>query len=425
MRGLAGPRHPGSATLSSETDPLRSPDRTVRGTSATAVSAVTGLLDRALEEANLDAVLVTSPHNVRYLLGQPPFFFFEFDRAFGRGQYLPILIYLRDRPDATHLVGYFAEQTYRVEPLWVSSIADIAFGTVDAMENAVEFLRGAGGEIANLGIEAPFVPADAYDMLRKSLPAVNLHDVSELFDGIRALKTDAEVVLLREAAERTVDAMLAVFDEAVPGITEKEVVDALRYEEARRGLDFKYCLIATGRGHHRGPSERRLEAGDTVSLDSGASFRGYVADMARMGLIGKPDDELEALLAEIDDLQRLGCSQAVPGADVEAIAAAIESEIRRSPNCENIVFEAHGLGLVGHEGPTVGVREGRRQLGRNQRLQPGAILSIETAIAHPRRGFIKLEDALVVTADGFELFADYGHGWNIPASVGSEDPGNG
>src|SRR5207248_8126165 len=99
---------------------------------------------------------------------------------------------------------------------------------------------------------------------------------------LRAQKTPAELGLLRQASERVVDSMLAVIASHGPGTTKHQLVEALRLEEVKRGLAFEYCLITTGTGLNRAPSDETWDKGGILSLDSGGNYKGYIGDLCRM-----------------------------------------------------------------------------------------------------------------------------------------------
>ena len=147
------------------------------------------------------------------------------------------------------------------------------------------------------------MPADAADVLRDGLDA-EIVDALVPLEALRARKTPQELAMLREASERVVDSMLAVFAQAAPGMTKHDLVETLRREEVSRGLTFEYCLITSGTSLNRAPSDRRIEAGDILSLDSGANYRGYIGDLCRMGILGEPDAELWDLLSAVDEIQQ-------------------------------------------------------------------------------------------------------------------------
>ena len=94
--------------------------------------------------------------------------------------------------------------------------------------------------------------------------------------------------------------------------------------------------------------------------------------------------------------------------------AAAEELTRASPHGNSLEFVAHGMGLISHEAPRL-TNSGPvpyPAYDADLPLQKGMVLSIETTILHPRRGFIKLEDTVAVTETGWEGFGDRGRGWN-------------
>ena len=70
------------------------------------------------------------------------------------------------------------------------------------------------------------------------------------------------------------------------------------------------------------------------------------------------------------------------------------------------------MGLISHEVPFLMTRRMYEGVDADRPLEAGMVLSVETTMHHPRRGFIKLEDTVAVTADGYEMFGDRGRGWN-------------
>src|SRR5207248_11374627 len=156
----------------------------------------------------------------------------------------------------------------------------------------------------------------------------------------------AGLAKLRNASDRVVDAMLEVIARHGPGHTTREIADALRVAEVKRGLTFEYGLIAAGASHNRAPSEQRWEQGDVVSLDSGGNFHGYIGDLARMAILGEPDAELEDLLAEIEATQRAAMAPIKAGTMGGDIYAAAEARLAKSKHHNHTHFLAHGMGLV-------------------------------------------------------------------------------
>lgn len=372
------------------------------------------LLDRLMEERGLDLLVVTSKHNVQYLLGGYRFFMFDYMDAVGLSRYLPVLIYPKSRPDLTAYIGNPNEGFERdLGKLWPTVLDLRARGSVDAMEHALEQIAASGVPVSAVGAELGFLPADAFEILRAGLPDTTISDCVEVLEAMRAVKTDHELGDLRFASEGVVGAMLATFSRMQPGQTKHEIVEILRQEEGQRGLLFEYCLITAGASLNRAPSDQRLKEGDIVSLDSGGNYHGYIGDLCRMGFLGDPSAELEDALAVVDEIQhaaRVPIKNGAVGGDIFAATHRLTSVSREG----RLSFVAHGMGLIAHEAPRL-LSDGPIPYlapHRDQALEKGMVLSIETTWQHPRLGFIKLEDTVIVTERGCEGCGDWARGWN-------------
>jgi Xaa-Pro aminopeptidase len=282
------------------------------------------------------------------------------------------------------------------------------------MNGAIEFIQTAGVPRKRIGIELAFLPMDAGKVLSQALPDSEIKDALFVLERLRAVKTPTELAKLRKASELVIEAMLEVIATHGPGHTKREISDALRVAEVNRGLTFEYCLLAAGASHNRAPSEQRWEQGDVLSLDSGGNFHGYIGDLARMAILGEPDAELQEVLAEIETIQRSAFAAVQPGRMGGDIYAAAEKLLKQSKQRDHMEFLAHGMGLVSHEAPRLTANGPVPYDDTDARcaLEPGMVISIETTLKHPRRGFIKLEDTVSVTDKGHEIFGEGGRGWN-------------
>ncbi|WP_114947856.1 M24 family metallopeptidase [Microvirga calopogonii] len=374
-------------------------------------------LDTLMEAEGFDVLIVTSKHNVQYMLGGYRFFMFDYMDAIGLSRYLPIFIYCRGHPEASAYIAN-SHETFEHElgRFWVPNVQAKARSTTDAMQLCIEHLHHLGRPLQRIGIEAGFLPADAYLVLKDAMPRSEIVDAVFTLERLRAVKTAAELQLLKQASEGVIDAMLAVFSTVRPGQTKRDVVEALRREETVRGLLFEYCLITAGKSLNRAPSDQVLEEGDIMSLDSGGNYRGYIGDHCRMGILGEPDAELRELLEQIEEVQQTARKPLRDGVIGAEIFAAVEPLMQRFSG-GNASFVAHGMGLISHEAPrlTTSSPWPYSAFDRDRSLPAGMTISIETTLQHPRRGFIKLEETVAITKAGYEAFGDRGRGWNRAA----------
>jgi Xaa-Pro aminopeptidase len=381
---------------------------------ATAPPFDSARLDDLLDEAGMDAVVVCSKHNIQYLLGGYRFFFFDHFDAIGVSRYLPFLVYVKGRLDQSTYVGHGMESYEKDHGKFWTPSFQTAGATLDSAQRVVDHLRKLAPSLKRVGVERAFLPADAAELMARELPGVTFVEAHMPFERLRARKTRGELDLLRLASELVVDSMLAVIASHGPGATKTELVEALRREEVNRGLTFEYCLLTAGTSLNRAPSDQVWGAGDILSLDSGGNYKGYIGDLCRMAIQGEPDSELEDLLGEVDAIQMAARKPIRANANGGEIYASAGDVLKRSSRANSIEFVAHGMGLISHEAPRL-TSHGPvpySAYDADRPLELGMVISIETTIAHPRRGFIKLEDTIAVTDAGWEAFGDRGRGWN-------------
>jgi Xaa-Pro aminopeptidase len=373
-------------------------------------------LDDLLEKAGIDVLLVTSKHNVCYMLGGYRFFFFDFMDAIGTSRYLPIVVYVRGRPDLTAYIANVLESHESVHGrFWMADVRTECWGVDDAVAKAIALIESAGPVNARIGVETCFLPADAWRALSGRFGVDRMVDALVPMERMRARKSKRELSLLREASDKVIDSMQTVIAGAEAGITTHELAHRLNVEEVKRHMSFEYCLVTAGRGYNRAPSAQRWEKGEIASLDSGGNYRGYIGDVCRMAVMGEPDQELQDLLGAIEEIQQAARKPVYPGSLGRSVIEAGTDLLMRSPYKSFTSYVAHGMGLISHEAPRLTSHgpvpyEG---VDGDLPLEEGMVLSIETTMQHPTRGFIKLEDTVAVTADGWEGYGDRARGWNV------------
>jgi len=391
-----------------------------RPTPSRAIPFDTAKLDALMDEAGIDVLVTTSKHNVQYLLDAERAIFFDYMDALGVSRYLPVLIYPRGAPAKAGYVGNPLEAHQRaVEPLWVGEVQYKSRGSVDSITRAVDIIKKSGVPAKRIGVEMAFLPMDAGRALAGLLPDTEIKDALFVLERLRAVKSKAELAKLKKASELVTESMLEVIGRHGPGTSKRELFEALKVAEVQRGLTFEYCLLACGNSHNRAPSRQRWEQGDVLSLDSGGNYHGYIGDLARMAVLGEPDSELKDLLAEIEVVQQAAFAAVKAGVKGGDIYAAAERRLAQTSQHAHSEFLAHGMGVVSHEAPrlTATGPVPYDDYDAHRPLEAGMVISIETTMKHPTRGFIKLEDTVAVTPAGYEIFGESGRGWNIGGTV--------
>lgn len=375
----------------------------------------TAKLDSLLDEAGIDVLLVTSKHNVQYLLGGYRYYFFEHMDTIGLGRYLPVLGYVKGRLDQAFYVGS-GDEAWGIEvfPFWPQRVSTEVWTSTEAAGIAAEFVKSLGITNPRIGLELEFWTANAWDNLKAALPNATFLDGTEILEELRAAKSSKELDQLRQAAACIVDSMVATFEWVREGKSETEIVEHLRLEETSRGLDYGFTLIASGLTFGRGASARRVSKGEVISIDTGGQWRGYLADMARMGVLGEPTALMKELLDEVLSVQTAARTPIKAGTLGGAIYEFAGKALESCPHRQDMHFVAHGMGLIPHEAPRLTANGPIPYSDKHAKrpLETGMVLSIETHVKHPEVGFVKLEDTVAVTDSGWEAFGDWGRGWN-------------
>jgi Xaa-Pro aminopeptidase len=326
-----------------------------------------------------------------------------------------VLIYPKGSPEKAAYIGHRLERyQMAVGEFWVPDMRAASSGSVDAIELAAEHVRQLGLGSGRIGIERPFLPMDAAEALKAGLPNAKFVEGLVVLERLRAIKSTEELAKLKEASERIIDSMLAVIARHGPGSTKRQIAEALQREEASRGLDFEYCLITAGANLNRAPSDQRWQEGEPLSLDSGGNYEGYIGDLTRMAVLGEPDAELQELLGKVEEIQQLAFRTIEPGRPGGEVFATAQAALQASPEHNHMHFMAHGMGIISHEAPRLPTngQMSYPAMDAERPLEPGMVLSVETTLEHPRRGFIKLEDTVAVTPGGREILGVRARGWN-------------
>jgi Xaa-Pro aminopeptidase len=326
-----------------------------------------------------------------------------------------VLVYAKGAPDKAAYFGHRLESFQQQNnPFWTPVQLTNSSGSVDSMQKAVEHIKNTGIKTRGIGAELSFLPVDAGKALSSAFPDSKIADVLFVLERMRSIKTPDELKKLKFASEAVIDSMKAVIAGHKPGATKAQLTEALRREETNRGLTFDYCLITAGTSLNRAPSEQVWGEGDILSLDSGGNYHGYIGDLCRMAIHGEPDAELEDMLGDIEAIQRASMKPIKAGAMGSEVYAAAEAVLAKSKYHNNTHFLGHGMGLVSHEAPRL-TNSGPvpyDDYDAHRPLEAGMVISVETTLAHPKRGFVKLEDTAVVTRTGCDIYGEGARGWN-------------
>lgn len=325
------------------------------------------------------ALLVTRLVNVRYLTG------LDSSRA--------ALLVPADGPAVLATDGRYAGMAAQVCP-------ELPV-VVDRQVAGVLVARAAADGRGGLGFEAHDMTVEQHAALLAEAET-ELVPLGRLVEGLRMVKDEAEIALLREACAITDRAFAAVLPEIRAGVTERAVAVALERAMVDAGAErpaFESIIASGPNGavpHHH-PGGREIQAGDLVTMDFGALYGGYHADMTRTVAIGEPAGWQRDLYDLVHRAQRAGLDAAVPGAETKDVDAAAREIIEDAGHGEAFPHGlGHGVGLEIHEAPLMGYD-------KTGKLMDRVPITAEPGVYLTGRGGVRIEDTFVVRADGPEL----------------------
>lgn len=334
-------------------------------------------LSARLPELRADALLVTRLPNVRYLTG----FTGSSAQLLVTGSEAVFFTDPRYEEQARRQVPDVRRHIYR----W-KEVPGI-FARVS---------RELGAE--RMAFESADVTYQTYRQLQESAD-LELVPVSDVVEGLRRTKDPEEVELIGRAQEATDEAFDRVLAKLVEGVTEREV--ALELEQAMRfggaektAFDTIVAFGENAAEPHHGPSDRPLARGDVVKMDFGCVVDGYNSDMTRTVAFGEPDPRLREIHDVVLRAQQAGIAAVRAGIRGGDADEAARSVIREAGHADHFGHSlGHGVGLEVHEAP--GLRAGS-----DEELPEGAVVTVEPGVYVPGLGGVRIEDMVVVTADG-------------------------
>jgi Xaa-Pro aminopeptidase len=322
-----------------------------------------------------DAALITSGVNVRYLTGLA---------SSNTALLLPV--------SGPAVLGTDS----RYEPAARRDCPDLEL-VIDRFTESALAARAAAAGLAVVGFEAQEMTVERHQALIDA-GGPTLIPLGRAVEDLRMVKDPAEVALLARACQITSESFEAVLAGIGPGRTERELAIALEREMTDRGAERPAfdTIVASGPNGdtpHHVPTGRPLRAGDLVTVDCGARYAGYHADMTRTVAVGEPAGWQREIYDLVAAAQRAGLAAATAGADVADVDAASRDLISAAGHGGHFGHgTGHGVGLEIHEAPIIAS-------GRTGRLAAGVPVTVEPGIYLPGRGGVRIEDTLVVRAD--------------------------
>ena len=355
-----------------------------------------------MREAKLDGFIVAHPANRRYLIGytggdMPPAETAGF-----------LIVSATDAILVTDV--RYTEHAATEAP----NIEVVEYGRGMFVQTIGVLLRTHG--LRRVGFESrAIIYDDVASIYGEVAGRVELVPQTAFVDGLRLIKDAEELALLRRAISISDQAFNAVRRLLQPGMTERDVAWQIERHMREFGAEAPSFDTIVGSGPngamaHAVPSERAIAEGEPIVIDMGARYAGYCSDMTRTVFLGTPDARYRDIYNTVLEAQARATAATKPGATGKAVDAVARDFINSTTYAGTFGHGlGHGIGLMVHELPNLNTRAD------DQVLAAGMVHSVEPGIYIEGWGGVRIEDLVLVTADGCETLshADKDPRWEL------------
>lgn len=326
-----------------------------------------------LQAEEVDALLITKVANVTYFSGF-------------RGDSSALIFGKNFRRLITD--GRYTEQAVNE-----SRNFTIVEQTEGLLKKIVEEIKSLGCK--KIGIEGLVMTVAQHAYLVKELAGVEFKSVE--LNTLRQVKDAAEIANIREACRIADDAFAKILDVIKPEVREVDVAAELEYYMRRLGSEkvaFTTIVASGWRSSlpHGSATDKKICAGDFVTLDFGATFGGYRSDITRTVCVGRANAEQRKIYSAVLDAQLHGLAVITAGKSGVEVDSAVRARLEAAGYGKFFVHGlGHGVGLEVHEEPRLS------KLSKCERLLPNMIVTDEPGVYLANFGGVRIEDTVLVT----------------------------
>lgn len=333
-------------------------------------------VQQLLEREKLDALLIMSSYNRRYL-----------SNFTGTSGALVIT------PERRYLISDFR---YKAQGAEQAEAFEFVLQQGSLLDFITSFMESKN--IKRIGFEGEHVNYNTYSKIKDEFEVVPLTGEVE---KIRLIKTEEEVDLIQKACEIADQAYEYILTYVKEGMTEMEVKNELEAHMTKLGASGPSFDTIVASGHrgalpHGVASDKVIESGDMVTLDFGAYYKGYASDITRTFGVGSVSPEMEeiynvVLEAQLKSLEEIKAG--MTGSEADAVARDVIKSYGYGENFGHSL--GHGFGLEVHELPGLAQKS-------TMTLEPGMCVTVEPGIYVDGLGGVRIEDDTIVTETGLK-----------------------
>jgi Xaa-Pro dipeptidase len=243
------------------------------------------------------------------------------------------------------------------------------------------------------------------ELLQEVAAAWHFDQAEDVIGELRLRKSPEELEHMARAVQIAETALEKTLPAIKPGVTEQSLAAELVVQLLRAGSDPDLPfnpIVASGPNSalpHATPTGRRLEAGDLLIIDWGARSEGYISDLTRTFILGKPTEQQAAIHGLVLAANLAGQAAIKPGIRVEQVDQAARAVIDEGGYGAYFIHRTgHGIGLESHEPPNIRADD-------SFTLAAGMTFTVEPGIYLPGEGGVRIEDNVAVTETGVRTFS--------------------
>lgn len=326
----------------------------------------------------IDVVLITSPHNLRYFSG------------FKGGEGVALV--------GREFRYLFVDSRYTEAATIEAACFDIIeYKGGKLLDNIYEKITKHS--IVKIGFENRVMTVVEFDKYAEKFSKCNLVSLENRLDMLRIVKTEEELESIKKAAQIGNAAFRTVLPMIKCGVTECEIAAELEYKMrclGSEGTSFDTIVVSGVKSSmpHGMPGDKKLESGDFVTMDFGAVYNGYCSDMTRTVVMESASDEQREIYNTVLNAQLTGLETIKAGISGKAADAAARSVIENAGYGKYFGHSlGHGVGLMIHELPNLSPMS-------DIVLKENMVVTCEPGIYIPKLGGVRIEDLVVVKKDG-------------------------
>lgn len=356
-------------------------------------------LQKKMQAKDIDVILITSPHNFRYFTG--------LDSYFWESPTRPWFLLIPQSNDPIAVIPSIGKTA--LQKTWITQVytwpspqpedEGISILT-ESIKNIILHKGNIGCEI---GQESHLrMSINDFDTLRKNLSNCNFIDASEIIWQLRIIKSPEEIKKIKKIISIASDVFDNLHNHIKIGMTEIEICNIFKKELLNKGADHTlYMSCASGIGGYDqiicDPTEKKLQDGDILIIDTGTTLDGYFCDFDRNYGFGNIKKEVNDAYLTLWEASEKALEKAKPGFTCADISNTINAVLNESNISSNSIGRmGHGLGLQLTEPPSIMHND-------KTILKENMILTIEPCYEYSPGKMIVIEENILITKDGYEI----------------------